>query len=199
MEQESISAHRRAAVSVDNGSAQFLLVQARFARRSQGRTTVTTAPTENVAMADLPTINVDRLNQTLTPDGLATLGDRGLLAYLAGQRWFGAKGASPTAARVIDVIPLPWDDRALAIAIVDVDLATGTSRYQLPLAIRRVDASKLAANANTVVARVHAADGDASLLDAIYDPVFQRHLGQSFETGGAFDSPTGGRGSGGRI
>jgi maltose alpha-D-glucosyltransferase / alpha-amylase len=119
---------------------------------------VTTASTKAATLADLPTIDVDRLGRTLTVDGLASLADRGLIAYLGKQRWFGAKGAVPTGARVVDVVPLPWDDSALAIAIVDVDVPGGTSRYQMPLAVRRVDASKLVAHASSVLARVHAAD-----------------------------------------
>jgi trehalose synthase-fused probable maltokinase len=160
---------------------------------------VTTASTKAAIIADLPTIDVDRLGRTLTVDGLAALGGRALLAYLGRQRWFGAKGAVPSAARVVDVVPLPWDDGALAIAIVDVDLPAGTARYQMPLAMRRVDASKLSANASTVVARVHAADGDASLFDALYDPVFQQQLGQAFAIEASFESPNGGRWSVERI
>ena len=70
----------------------------------------------------------------------------GMVAVEAGpMRRFGAKGEAPTAARVIDVVPLPWDEGGLAIAMVEVEMASGKSRYQMPLAVRRVDPTKVAA------------------------------------------------------
>jgi maltose alpha-D-glucosyltransferase/alpha-amylase len=142
----------------------------------------------------IATIRVDQLRDTLTIAGLAGLSDLSLIAYLKEQRWFGAKGHAPSSARVIDVVPLPWDDAALGIAILEVETASGKASYQMPLAVRRVDAAKVAAaNARAVVAKVIATDGEASLLDALEDPVFQRHLGDAFANPTAFDSQTGGR------
>ncbi len=142
----------------------------------------------------IATLRVDRLRDTLTVAALAGLSDQSIIAYLAAQRWFGAKGERPSSARVIDVVPLPWDEDALGIAIVEVGSPNGKSLYQMPLAVREVDPTKVAAaDPRAVVARVVAADGEASLLDAVGDPVFQRQLGNAFIAPRSFDSPTGGR------
>ncbi|HSP33414.1 MAG TPA: phosphotransferase, partial [Thermoanaerobaculia bacterium] len=149
--------------------------------------------TSNARQAIAP-LTVDRRRDALTIDGLAALSDAPIIAYLAAQRWFGAKGERPSSARVIDVVPLPWDEAALAIAIVEVATPNGKSLYQLPLAVRAVDPAKVAeADPRAVVARVVAKDGEASLLDAVGDPVFQRHLGAAFAMPAAFASATGGQ------
>ena len=44
-----------------------------------------------------------------------------------------------------------------------------------------------------VIAQVQAADGEAVLLDALHDPVFQRRLGEAFVATATFDSQAGGR------
>jgi trehalose synthase-fused probable maltokinase len=152
---------------------------------------VTSTPRDERAIA---TLRVDRLRDALTVAGLAGLSDQSIIAYLAAQRWFGAKGERPASARVIDVVPLPWDEDALGIAIVEVGSPNGNSLYQMPLAVRAVDATKVAAaDPGAIVARVIAADGEASLLDAVRDPVFQRQLGAAFIAPKSFDSPSGGR------
>lgn len=124
--------------------------------------------------------------------GLADLKDEKLLAYLRAQRWFGAKGATQSTARVVDVVPLPWDEKRLAVAIVEVNGGSQKSRYQLPLSVRRIDAGVLAGgDPAAVIARIQARDGEATLIDATHDPVFQRHLASSFLNPRSFDSSTG--------
>jgi trehalose synthase-fused probable maltokinase len=64
----------------------------------------------------------------------AGLGGDVLLPFLAGRRWFGAKGAAPRDARVVAVIPVPWGEGRMAIAAVDVVLGDDRiERYQLPI------------------------------------------------------------------
>ena len=48
-----------------------------------------------------------------------------LLAFLSRQRWFGAKGAAPSAARLVDAIVVPWGSGAFAIARASVEIANG--------------------------------------------------------------------------
>ena len=60
-----------------------------------------------------------------------------LLAFLERQRWFAAKGAAPTAARVADAVVLPWGDGAFAIARVAVEVGDAEQTYQLPVAWQR--------------------------------------------------------------
>jgi maltose alpha-D-glucosyltransferase/alpha-amylase len=68
---------------------------------------------------------------------LESLSGDDLLAYLKRQRWFGAKGGSPTSARVADAVALPWGNGAYAIARVVVDLEGGARQtYQLPVSSR---------------------------------------------------------------
>jgi hypothetical protein len=68
---------------------------------------------------------------------LQSLSSADLLAYLKRQRWFGAKGAAPTAARIADAVELPWGDGAYAVARVVVDLTGGAQQtYQLPVSTR---------------------------------------------------------------
>jgi maltose alpha-D-glucosyltransferase/alpha-amylase len=130
---------------------------------------------------EIPVIHVARLRDTLTVDGLKSFSGELLLEYLNGQRWFGAKGQRVDSVRVIDVVPLPWDDQALAVAIVELELDLEKTRYQIPMALRRADPDKLATfNPGVVIAAVQAADGEASLIDAIYDPVFQQGIAGAF-------------------
>jgi maltose alpha-D-glucosyltransferase/alpha-amylase len=67
---------------------------------------------------------------------LRALSSDDLLRFLAKQRWFAVKGASPTAARVIDAVVMPWGAGEFAIARIGVD-ANGTEHvYQLPFSSR---------------------------------------------------------------
>ena len=139
------------------------------------------------------TIRVTRAADVLTVSGLAELRDDALLGYLRGQRWFGLKGTAESA-RIVDVIPLPWDEFRIAIAIAEVKTASETALYQLPLAIRRVSTSAVASSGpNFVVAHIESDEGQGTIIDATLDPIFQKQLGASFlKAPCTFESPTGG-------
>jgi hypothetical protein len=47
---------------------------------------------------------------------IAALSGDTILRFLAKQRWFAAKGASPTSARVASVVVMPWGNGEFAIA-----------------------------------------------------------------------------------
>ena len=97
-----------------------------------------------------------------------------LLAWIRTRRWFGAKGGAPSAARIVDVLPLPWDDGAFAILRVLVETAAGAHRYQVPVALR--------ATLPPGAARI-AEIGGASMFDATDDAGFRRHLADAFARG----------------
>lgn len=139
------------------------------------------------------TIHVSRIDDALTLGCLGELRDASLLAYLTRQRWFGLKGTAESA-RFVDVVPLPWDGgHRLGVGIVEVKTATATARYQLPLSVRRIDATTLGASAPTaVIAKLIAAEGEGSLIDATFDPLFQKSLGAMFHNPAAFKSGNGG-------
>jgi len=64
---------------------------------------------------------------------LRALSSDELLRFLTAQRWFGAKGASPTNARVIDAVIAPWGDGNYAFARIGVDVNGAEQVYQLPV------------------------------------------------------------------
>jgi len=72
-----------------------------------------------------------------TPIGaaIASLSSDVTLRFLAKQRWFAAKGASPTSARVASVVVMPWGNGEFAIARVIVGASDGDHEYQVPLAL----------------------------------------------------------------
>jgi trehalose synthase-fused probable maltokinase len=133
-------------------------------------------------------IRVERPNEVLSLAGLASLRDEALLSYLRRQRWFGLKTTAEKA-RVVDVVRLPWDEGRLGVAIVEVDTSSGVASYQLPLSARRTDAGAI--DPSMVVAEVETNEGKGALLDAIYDPVFQKQLGATFLNPCDFDSEKG--------
>src|ERR1043165_8310051 len=137
------------------------------------------------------TISVRRIADCLSVDQLASLADGDLAAFLPRQRWFGGKGGPITRAMVTDVVALPWDDKGLAIAIVEVTTTAGTARYQLPLAVREVGPA-LGDLGKYAIAQLKADDGTAQLVDAALDPVFQRKLGEAMGQRCEFPSERGG-------
>jgi maltose alpha-D-glucosyltransferase/alpha-amylase len=139
------------------------------------------------------TVHAQRGRDILTVAGLAELHGDALLGYLRAQRWFGLKGTAESA-RVVDVIRLPWDEFRIGVAIVEVKSASGTALYQVPLALRRVDATELAkAGPAYVVANVESSEGEGALIDATLDPVFQKNLASTFLTPAGFPSEAGGQ------
>ncbi len=102
-----------------------------------------------------------------------------LLAFLQRQRWFAAKGAAPSAARIADSIVVPWGSGAFAIARVSVDTAAGVQTYQLPLAARR----ELPSVPDRCVVGASAGDPHLTLYDAMHDAEFRAGLGDALATG----------------
>lgn len=99
----------------------------------------------------------------------ATSGDE-LLAFLKTQRWFAAKGAAPTEARVIDAVVMPWGDGRFAIARVGVTTDTGTATYQLPVSSDALDAtSDEEFRRGLVNALVHGAEAKTGNLRWVVD------------------------------
>jgi maltose alpha-D-glucosyltransferase/alpha-amylase len=57
-----------------------------------------------------------------------------LLEFIKRQRWFGAKGAAPTAARIVDSAVVPWGNGRWAIARAVVEMNGIEQSYQLAIA-----------------------------------------------------------------
>ena len=70
---------------------------------------------------------------------LRALSSDDLLRFLSKQRWFAAKGASPTSARVIDAVVMPWGDGQFALARVGVEANGAEHLYQLPFSARSLE------------------------------------------------------------
>ena len=68
-------------------------------------------------------------------DGLRAQSSDEMLRLLTAQRWFGAKGASPTNARVLDAVIAPWGDGKYAFARIGVEVNGAEQVYQLPVAL----------------------------------------------------------------
>jgi len=98
-----------------------------------------------------------------------------LLRFLARQRWFGAKGSTPTHAHIVDVIPLQWSDGAYGIARVNVRDAATEREYQLPIGLR--DDARI--HGDAVIAKIDRAGRSLTLYDAVHDPVFRAALAEA--------------------
>jgi trehalose synthase-fused probable maltokinase len=102
-----------------------------------------------------------------------------LLAFLMRQRWFGAKGMSPTHARVEELIPLPWAEGTYGIARVAVREGGTEREYQLPVGLREGARPSTAA----VIATVEDAGRSFQLHDAVYDGDFRALLANALADG----------------
>ncbi len=130
--------------------------------------------------------------QTPLAQAIASLTSDGLLHFLAAQRWFAAKGATPAAARVRDLIPLPWGEGAFAVAIVAVTIGDAERLYQVPLALR--DRHRSASAEGDVPAPAQAVlvrDESLVLIDAVHDLEFRKGLGEALGRGARAESPQG--------
>ena len=143
---------------------------------------------ERSSMKGAAVLKVRELRDALSPNELARLGTAELAAFLAPRRWFGAKAGTPTAARIRDVVPLPWEDGRFAIARLEVTTSAGAQNvYQLPLCVR-AKAEIGDRMPKSVVARVDANGEEALLYDAVEDGAFLRALADALAHGGSFGS-----------
>lgn len=111
---------------------------------------------------------------------IAALPGEALLAFLARQRWFAAKGAAPSNARIVDAVVLPWGTGAFAIARARIDTSSGEQIYQLPFGARD-DIDQLPERA--ILARVTVHGASLTLYDAMHDPEFRAGLGDALARG----------------
>ena len=118
------------------------------------------------------------------------LSEEALLAFLARQRWFAAKGATPSAARIVQAIVAPWGSGAFAIARARIDTAGGEQVYQLPLAAR-ADGDGIPERAT--LGRVTAHGASVALYDATHDPEFRAGLGDALANGATVRDESGHR------
>jgi len=135
------------------------------------------------------TINAPRLVDALTPNVLAALGTAELAAFLAPRRWYGAKAGTPSAARVRDVVSIPWEGGPFAVARIEVTPSAGgdPSLYQVPLCVRSLE--EIGDQPPTsVIARVVAGDGEGLLFDAVEDGAFLRGLAGALAKPATFGS-----------
>src|SRR5689334_6044774 len=83
------------------------------------------------------------VERRIAVQAIGELSGEQLLGYLRAKRWYGGKAESGTAARVVSVIPLEWDNGAFAIARVSVSGDGDAVHYQVPMAARSVKADSL--------------------------------------------------------
>jgi maltose alpha-D-glucosyltransferase/alpha-amylase len=125
------------------------------------------------------------LADALAPDALAALAGEPLGAYLAGRRWYGAKGKGIRGARFAAVIPVAAPGLVAVLTCVEVELPCGQrERYQLPLGV--LDAGPGAGEGGpdvAVLARVEAGGARGLLVDATGDPAFRDWLHDAFTHG----------------
>ena len=106
-------------------------------------------------------------------EAIASVSSDALIRFLQKQRWFGAKGATPTGARLSSVVIVPWGDGAFAIARVTVAADGAEHVYQIPLATRGVlpsdvpSSAVLAAAPNALYDAVHDSDFRTGLVNAL--------------------------------
>ncbi len=115
---------------------------------------------------------VPSTSQAAVALALQSLSSERLLTFLTTRRWFGAKGGSPTNARIADFVVLPWGDGAYAVARALVDVDGSEHAYQLIVAARTAQ-EELERHA-LVAPGMH---------DATFDPDFRRGLADALLRG----------------
>ncbi|HEV8218133.1 MAG TPA: hypothetical protein VGP95_19925, partial [Gemmatimonadaceae bacterium] len=110
-----------------------------------------------------------------------------LLRFLARQRWFGAKGSTPTHARIVDVIPLPWENGPYGIARVAVRDTGAEREYQLPVGLR----DDVQIQSDAVITTIDQTGRSLALYDAVHDPVFRAKLAQALTKSAVVDAGSG--------
>ena len=100
-------------------------------------------------------------------DAIESVSSEDWLAFLGKQRWFAAKGASPTSARITGIVAMPW--AATSTRSRDCRLASVVRwrRIEVPLAL--TDAPAVPDQA--IVRR---GDDGTALVDAVHDEGFER-------------------------
>jgi maltose alpha-D-glucosyltransferase/alpha-amylase len=114
-----------------------------------------------------------------------------LLAFLKRQRWFGAKGETPSAAEILDVVSVPPGETSPVVARVRVRGSSSSAIYQVPLAGRRD--LPVGAPTSSVLMTFDDAQGQIVVFDALHDPEFRATLARGLTTGIAESSPLGAR------
>ena len=111
-----------------------------------------------------------------------------LLRFLARQRWFGAKGSSPTNARVAATIPLPWGEGSgsYCIARVVVNDAGVEREYQLPIGLRQ--SGSIRGEGGSAIATIDDAGKSLTLFDAVHDPDFRAKLAEALGKSAVVDT-----------
>ena len=129
----------------------------------------------------LSSISAPSQQQVLTLDVLRALDGAPLVAFLLERRWFGAKAGAPRSARIVELVPLPWNGGAFAIARVAVESDQAERHYQLPLALREgLAAPPSPAAPKAAIASITWPGGEGLLYDAVEDPSFRRALADAF-------------------
>jgi maltose alpha-D-glucosyltransferase/alpha-amylase len=124
-------------------------------------------PPSTLQSEEVPTI------ATLLNQSVLDLLDPVLSAYIAKQRWFGAKSRTIRSTRVVSTTPI---DANSLIALVELTYDDGTTDlYQLPLAIasEQQAATLHTTSPNSIISKL---DPAATLFDAAASPAFQAAL-----------------------
>ncbi len=119
--------------------------------------------------------------RTAIESALAWLSSDAILRFFERQRWYGAKGAAASTARVLDGVVMPWGLGAFAIARITLDVNGESRTYQVPLAAR--DAVPANLPESVVVARGEPAGKHLVVYDALYDPDFRQGFVRAIRTG----------------
>jgi maltose alpha-D-glucosyltransferase/alpha-amylase len=109
-------------------------------------------------------------------DAIASVSSDALIAFLQKQRWFAAKSAAPSAARLSSIVIAPWGAGAFAFATAIVTAADGEHVYQVPLATRASVPSDVPPNAIV-------SNSPVALYDAVYDADFRAGLVNALAAG----------------
>lgn len=122
--------------------------------------------------------------EALLRAAVSALRSEELLRFLARQRWFGAKGSSPTRARIAAAIPLPWAEGSYCLACVVVSDAGTEREYQVPIGLGRGAPIR----SDAVIATIDDAGTPLTLYDAVHDPDFRARLAEALRTSTVLDA-----------
>ena len=144
----------------------------------------------NLVANAAPLIDLGERGITTLLDDVARGGIDPLLAdFLPAQRWYASKGSTIEAARIADLVPIPSGDGSIAghVATIDVRFtdAAAPERYAAALVARPAD--QALPDGSSVLARVHAADGEWLLADSPTDPKLVDGLLRSMRGGSTLE------------